>query len=93
MNFEVYLFIIMLILIFVEIGLILSIIRLSNQMKKWTMLFKQAEEKIQTISNGIGDIRHVVNGIDIFKKGELNLKGKTPLGEIDVDIKLGDSKK
>lgn len=87
---ETILFYMMFLLVFVEIGLIISINNLSRQMKKWSILFKQAEEKIQNISYGIGEIRQVVSGINLFKKGELNLKGKTPLGEIDVDIKLGD---
>lgn len=90
---EIVLFMMMLLLAIIELGLIFAIHRLTKQMKNWSTLFKQAEEKIQSISSGIGDIRQVIKCIDIFKKGELNLKGKTPLGEIDVDIKLGDKSK
>lgn len=87
---ETILFYMMFLLVIVEVGLIVSIHNLSRQMKEWSILFKQAQDKIQNISTGIGDIRQVVSSINLFKKGELNLKGKTPLGEIDVDIKLGD---
>lgn len=82
----------MVILAVVEIGLILSIRHLAKRMDHWSELFKQAEEKIHSISGGISDIKKIIGGLDMLKNGELNLKGRTPFGDIDVDVKLGEKK-
>lgn len=90
---ETILFGMMMILAIVEIGLILSIRSLSKTMDHWSDLFKQAEEKIHDISSGIKDIKQIIKNVDFLKTGSLNLKGSTPFGEIDFDVKLGGKEK
>lgn len=75
-------------LVIVEIGLIVAIRQLTNRMDIWSGLFQQAEKKIQDINKGINFIGGYVKKVDLLRKGEINLQGTTPLGNIDLDIKL-----
>lgn len=69
----------------IEVGLIISIWRLRNSMEKFHNKAQVMNEKIEGINWGIQSIS------ETFKRlinGRLKVKGKLPIGPVDVELEL-----
>jgi hypothetical protein len=68
--------------------LIWRINKLSKVMQKVNQIAKRWEDKLENMSGKLTYLANLASKLDIVKKGVLKLTGKTPLGDVDIDISL-----
>ena len=74
----------------IEIFLILSVWKLIFTMEKINSIVKKFENKVDGITDNIKMVYNVIKPASaLLDKGELSVHGKTPLGDVNLQISLG----
>ena len=69
--------------------LIYRIRKLQKSMEKFDGRFQKLEVLFNGVLVKIKDIAQVVQHLDILKTGELKITGKTPIGDVNLNVNLG----